>query len=108
MSITTNVVSSNSTHGEMFSIQHYVIYFVSDLGRVGGFLRVLLSPPPITKTVRHEYNGNIVDSGAKHSPQHPEMTLADIGNMVDALWLAWSKRLLNDLTFQSVYFKRTS
>jgi hypothetical protein len=27
--------------GEVYSIQHYVIKFVSDLGQVGGFLRVL-------------------------------------------------------------------
>jgi len=33
--ITTNVVS-NSTHGEMYLIQHYVIKFVSDLWQVGG------------------------------------------------------------------------
>ena len=39
--ITTEVVSSNSIHGEVYSIQHYVIKFVSDLWQVGGFLRVL-------------------------------------------------------------------
>ena len=27
--------------GEVYSIQHYVIKFVSDLGQVGGFLRIL-------------------------------------------------------------------
>ena len=37
--ITTNVVSSNSAHGEMYSLQYYVIKFVSDLRQVGGFLR---------------------------------------------------------------------
>jgi len=36
----TNVVSSNSVHGEVYSIQHYVIKFVSDLRQVGGFLPV--------------------------------------------------------------------
>ena len=45
--ITFNVVSSNPIHGEVHSIQHYVIKFVSDLRRVGGFLRVLWFPPPI-------------------------------------------------------------
>jgi hypothetical protein len=45
--ITTNVFSSNPTHGEMYSIQPYVIKFVSDLRQVGGFLRVLRFPPPI-------------------------------------------------------------
>jgi hypothetical protein len=29
--ITTNIVSSNPAHGEVYSIQHYVIEFVSDL-----------------------------------------------------------------------------
>jgi len=29
--ITTKVVSSNPAHGEVYSIQHYVIEFVSDL-----------------------------------------------------------------------------
>ena len=29
--ITTNVASSNHIHGEVYSIQHYVIKFVSDL-----------------------------------------------------------------------------
>ena len=31
MLIITKVVSSNSVHGEVYSIQHYVIMFVSDL-----------------------------------------------------------------------------
>jgi len=31
--ITTNVVSSNPAHGEVYSMQHYVIIFVSDLHR---------------------------------------------------------------------------
>jgi hypothetical protein len=35
---------------EVYSIQHYVIKFVSDLRQVGGFLRVLLFPPPIKLT----------------------------------------------------------
>ena len=49
--ITTDVVvSSNPVHGEMYSIQHYVIKFVSDLRQVGGFLRVLRFPPPIKLT----------------------------------------------------------
>jgi hypothetical protein len=32
--ITTKVVSANLAHGEVYSIQHYVIKFVSDLGQV--------------------------------------------------------------------------
>ena len=38
---TTNVVSSNTVHGEVYLIQHYVIKVVSDLRQVGGFLRIL-------------------------------------------------------------------
>jgi len=36
--ITTNVVNSNPAHGKVYSIQHYVTKFVSDLRQVGGFL----------------------------------------------------------------------
>jgi hypothetical protein len=35
--ITTKVVTSNPVHGEVYSIQHYVIMFVSDLWQVSGF-----------------------------------------------------------------------
>ena len=45
-------------------IQQYVIKFVSDLRQVGGFLRVLLFPPP--KNWPPRYNWNIVESGVKH------------------------------------------
>jgi hypothetical protein len=38
MHITTNVVSSNTAHGGVYSIQHYVKKFVSDLQQVTGFL----------------------------------------------------------------------
>jgi hypothetical protein len=48
--ITTIVVSSNPAHGGMYSIQHYVIKFVSDLRQVGGFLRFLRFPPPMKLT----------------------------------------------------------
>ena len=47
--ITTKVVSSNPTHGEVYTIQH-VINVVSDLWQVSGFLRVLWLPPPIKLT----------------------------------------------------------
>jgi hypothetical protein len=48
--ITTKVVSSNPIHGKVYSIQHYVIKFASDLWQVGGFLQF---PSPI-KTDRHD------------------------------------------------------
>jgi len=48
--ITTKVVSWNPVYGEVYTIQHYVIKFVSDLRQVGGFLRFLRFPPPIKLT----------------------------------------------------------
>jgi hypothetical protein len=47
VTIATTVVSWNPAHGEVYSIQHFVIKFVSDLRQVGGFLRILRFPPPI-------------------------------------------------------------
>jgi hypothetical protein len=40
--ITTKVVSLNPIHGEVYSMQQYVITFVSDLWQVGGFLYTTL------------------------------------------------------------------
>jgi hypothetical protein len=49
--ITTKAVSSNPAHGRVYSIQHYVIKFVSELRQVGAaFLRVVRFPPPIKLT----------------------------------------------------------
>jgi hypothetical protein len=45
--ITTKIASSNLAHGEVYSIQHYVIKLVSDLWQVGGFLRILRFPPQV-------------------------------------------------------------
>jgi hypothetical protein len=60
--ITTKFVSSNPIHVKVYSIQHYVIKFVSDLQQVGGFLRVSRFPQPIKLTA-------IVESGLKyHKP----------------------------------------
>ena len=36
--ITAKAVGSNRKHGEVYSIQHYVIKFVSDLREIGGLL----------------------------------------------------------------------
>ena len=44
--VTTKIVSLNPVHGEVYSIQHYVIKFVRDLRQVCGFLWVL----PISST----------------------------------------------------------
>jgi len=49
--ITTKVVSSNPDHGGVYSIQHFVIKFLSDLRQVGDFHQVLRFPSPIKLTV---------------------------------------------------------
>ena len=48
MTVGAVVVSLNPV--QVYSIQHYVIKFVSDLRQVGGFLWVLCYPPPIKLT----------------------------------------------------------
>jgi hypothetical protein len=50
--ITTKVVSLNLAHGEVYSIQHYVIKFVNDLQWVGGFFQLLWFPSPIQLTTK--------------------------------------------------------
>ena len=61
-------MSLNPAHGKVYSIQHYLIKFDSDLWQVGGFLPVLRFPPPIKLTAR--FNRNIVESGVKHHNTH--------------------------------------
>ena len=46
MPVTTKGESSNPVHGNLYSIQHYVIKYVSDLRSVGGLLQVLRYSPP--------------------------------------------------------------
>ena len=50
MPITTKVVSYNPVHGEVHTIQHYVIKFVIDLRQVVGVLQVRWFPPSIKLT----------------------------------------------------------
>jgi len=45
--ITTKVVNSNTVLGEVYSIQHHVIKFISDLRQGGGFLHALWFPSRI-------------------------------------------------------------
>jgi hypothetical protein len=46
----TMYMNSNPAHCAMYSMQHYVIKFVTDLEQVDSFLRVLLFPPQIKVT----------------------------------------------------------
>ena len=50
----------NHAHVEVYSIQHYVIKFISDLWQVGDFLRF----PHTGKIDHHDiYSWNIVEGG---------------------------------------------
>jgi hypothetical protein len=57
VSITTKVVSSNTVRGEVYSMQHYVIKFVSDLQQVSDVLRIFRFSQPIklTATIYWKY-----------------------------------------------------
>jgi len=50
VSITTKGMSLNLAHGDVYAMQYYMIKFVSDLWKVGGFFRVLRFSPPIKLT----------------------------------------------------------
>ena len=41
VSITTKILNLNSVHGEVYSIKHYVIKFLSDLRQVGAWFSPL-------------------------------------------------------------------
>ena len=50
-------VSFTLVHGEVYSIQLYVIKFVTELWQVGGFLMIVYFPPPVkgTTTIKLKY-----------------------------------------------------
>jgi hypothetical protein len=52
--ISIKVVSSNPTHGKVYSIQQYVIKFVNDLLQGGGVFFLVLWIPPSIKTDPHD------------------------------------------------------
>ena len=54
MPITTKVVSSNPTHGQVYSIQHYVIKFIRELRQVGGWFSLGTSVSSTNKTDRYD------------------------------------------------------
>jgi len=84
--ITTKVVSSNSLHGEVCSIQHYVITFVSNLRQVCGFFRVLRFPQPI-KLIATKVASNFKNQASFHSA-----TKHDSHAQFQIIWLELLKR----------------
>ena len=53
---TTKTESSNPDYNEVYTLQHYVKKFVSDLQQVSGFLWVLWYPPSIKLTTMIKLN----------------------------------------------------
>ena len=53
MSMVNKSMANIDSNVRVYSIQHYVMRFVSDFRQVGVFIRVLRFPPP-TKTDRHD------------------------------------------------------
>ena len=72
-----------TAHGEVYSIQHYVIKFVSDLRGVCGFLRVLLFPTSINWSSR--YFWNVVESGVKPLTLTLSTCIVDIAFIYDVI-----------------------
>ena len=57
--IATNVVSLNSVHGKVYSMQNYVIKLAIDVRYVCAVRQVLLLPPPI-KTDNQNIAGKLL------------------------------------------------
>ena len=84
------VVSSNPVHGEVYSIQHYVIKFVGDLLQVCGFLRVLWFPLPIkltatTYNLKYCWKWHYKPQTSK--PTHPKTVLLDLIIILTLVWM---------------------
>ena len=63
---------------EVYSIHHYVIKFVSDLRQVGGFLRVLRFPPPVSNKIdRHDIT-EIVLKVALNTINQPNLYMGSV------------------------------
>jgi hypothetical protein len=61
--ITTKVVSSNPVHGKVYSIQHYVIKFISDLQQISGFLWACTA---FNVLYRNHYNIQLIQAFGMH------------------------------------------
>ena len=68
--ITTNVVSLNPTHGEVYSIEHYVIKFVSDLLTAGCWFSPGTLFSSCNKTDHHDITEILLKVALHHSPNN--------------------------------------
>jgi hypothetical protein len=100
--ITTNVLSSNPAHDEIYSIQHYVIKFVSDFRQADGILGYFGFLHQLNWSLR--YSWNIVDSGVKHNcpNSNPKRQPEDAFNQIrrDS---ATARRKVEMKTFTQLY-----
>ena len=80
-----------SSSGEVYSIQYYVIKFVSDSRQVGGFLQVLQFPSPIKLTAMIELGLNTINQ------TKPTYLINDFYLTTLELW--------NNLHCNGLYFK---
>ena len=71
-------MSLNPTHGDVYSIQHYVIKVISDLRQVCGFSGY--SDFLYQWKWRPRYSWNIVESGIKHHDPNPQTSFSRVSN----------------------------
>jgi hypothetical protein len=70
--ITTNIMSSNPAHGEVYSIQHYVMKLISGLQHIVEFsLGTLVSSTH--KTDRHDKTVILLKIVLKHHNPNPHL-----------------------------------
>ena len=69
----TMIMSQNSGHGEVYSIQEYVIKLVSDMPQLGSFLWILRIPPSIKLIAGIQLK--YFESGVKHRIPKPYLTV---------------------------------
>ena len=73
--ITTNVVNSKSRSGEVYSIQHYVMKFVSDLRATGWWFPTDTPVSSTNKTDLHDITEILALSTKKSQINHQHYTI---------------------------------
>ena len=115
---TTKVVSLNPADGEeVYSMQHYMIKFVSDLRQVCGFLQVLFVCPYDQWNWPPQYNWNIVESDVmlvicfilKQCRQNPflNMWIVNISTFIVTMYLK-GLQIRNGTCSKSIYPVKTT
>jgi hypothetical protein len=91
LSITTNVVSSNPIHGEVYLI-YYVMKFVSDLQQVSGFLQVLYTVDNL-KCIQNNFDIFCIVTN-----QQISKTTVFSGLQVDLVWFMVFNATINNIS----------